>query len=444
MDADRDSEHQVLVDLLRSAWIVEAARARVYEVWARADGRFAASAVRAAAAAGIVARSLESRDLRPDHALVEPHAGWILELLSEDPAATPLADLFIARLGNWVDAHAGSFLDDGADEIRALSAEESAGLAFPSQMPPTPPFEPVATPHIEPQGDTLFRFAILADTHFGSPHAEEMVGAAISDINASGAELCIQLGDITDHGNRDEFRLAKKALDGIEMPLHMMMGNHDVYSYAERAMTGRSYFAETFGREPDGELIEHRGFRFAVLDSAEHILSPFTPFNMVTGKFMEGSGGAIVRGALSVPQHEILAQLAEPGSPPAFVFLHHPPQPFTSFPPVIFGLRDLDSGRLNAVVDSGNIWGVFVGHTHRNARPRTYDGVVVQEVAIPRDYPFGYALVDVSRTGYTYRFCQISDEELVRSTQGQLFHIQTRYSLGTETERAFTWTSRSG
>jgi 3',5'-cyclic AMP phosphodiesterase CpdA len=217
------------------------------------------------------------------------------------------------------------------------------------------------------------------------------------------------------------------------------MGNHDIYSYADSALAGRALYSEFFGRAPDGTLIEHRGVKFAVLDSAENAASPFAPFNLVTGTFMEGRGGAVVRGSLTVPQHEILAAIAEPGAGPAFVFLHHPPQPFTGFPPVLFGLRDQDSGRLHAVADSGNVWGVFAGHTHRNARTSEYGSVPVQEVGIPRDFPFGYALVDVAQSGYAYRFVQLSDERLLMEAYKGAGTIHRRYGLGTDRERSFVW-----
>jgi hypothetical protein len=225
------------------------------------------------------------------------------------------------------------------------------------------------------------------------------------------------------------------------MPVTTIMGNHDVYSMKEARLSGREYYGTAFGRPPDGAIIEHKGFRFAVLDSIEHAASPFGPYDLVAGRFVdEGEGGAIVRGSLSVPQHELLADIAAPGGDPSFVFLHHPPQPFTGFPPVLFGLRDADSGRLHAVIDSGNVWGVFAGHTHRNARTRTYGTVPAQEVAIPRDYPFGYALVDVTATGYAYRFVQLSDEALLRQAYGAASDIHRRYGLGDEEARGFSWT----
>jgi hypothetical protein len=436
-----DLSSEIITDLLRSSWIVESSRSALYLRWAEHDVRFESSAARAQARAEVVARSLDSKGRAPDADLVEPHTNWISSLVGDDPQETPLADLFVARLGDWVDSHAAPFLEGGADEMVRISAEEHATLAFPETLPAPPPFEPLDTRPIDPPGPVEFRFGILSDLHIGSAAGERMAKAAIKDLNDSGAELVVQLGDITDHGNKEEFELASTVLAELAMPFATMMGNHDVYSIEEERLSGREYYPASFGREPDGVLLEHKGVRFAVLDSVEIGASPFAPFDLVSGSFVEGPGGAVVRGSLTPPQHDILADVAAKASSPTFVFLHHPPQPFTSFPPVLFGLRDQDSGRLHATVDSGNVWGVFVGHTHRNARTRTYGTVPVQEVGIPRDYPFGYALVDVTKTGYSYRFAQLSDEDLLRRAYESAGRIHRRYGMGSEIERAFVWTT---
>ncbi|MGH2753238.1 MAG: metallophosphoesterase family protein, partial [Actinomycetota bacterium] len=353
-----------------------------------------------------------------------------------------LGPLFLARLGDWVEAHTSPFLlAADAEELQGSGDAERAGLRWPDSMPEVPPFEPLETPDPDPPGDVIFRFAILADMHIGSSAGEDRTRAAIADINASGADLAIQLGDITDHGEREEFERAREVLAGFEIPVTTMMGNHDVFSINEQRLSGREYYGATFGREPDGLLIEHKGFRLAVLDSIEHGASPFGPFDLVSGKFLESSGGAVVRGSLTPPQHDLLAEIAEPDGPPAFIFMHHPPQPFTSFPPIIFGLRDEDSGRLHATIDSGNVWGVFAGHTHRNARTRTYGDVPAQEVGIPRDFPFGYAFVDVTRRGYAYRFHQLSDQDLLRDAYAAAGAIHRRYGAGPELSRSFSWMS---
>jgi predicted phosphodiesterase len=427
---------ELVTDLLRSAWVVERARAEIFSTWAFAD-----SAARARRRADIVWNTLGSRVRRDDAALVGRHAGWIGSIAGAGPTDEPFGHAVMVRLGDWVDAHAGPMLETGVEELTALGDEEKSTLEFPSAWPEAPPFEPVAPVSVEPPGDVRLRVAIIGDLHFGSPHAEAMARAAFGDINASGASLAIQLGDVTDHGDRDEFELAALVLGELQMPVTTMLGNHDVLSYSEARLSGREYYASSFGREPDGVLLECEGYRFAVLDSAEHAASPFPNFDLVTGSFTEDRGGAVVRGVLTPEQHEILAEIAAPGSPPAFILLHHPVQPFTGFPPVLFGLRDVDSGRLHAVCDSGNVWGVFAGHTHRNARTRDFGRVPCQEVAVPRDFPFGYALVDVTERGYAYRFLQISDEELLREAYARTGRIQRRYALGSEAERGFVWSA---
>jgi predicted phosphodiesterase len=435
-----DVASEVIRDLLRSGWVIEKSRQAFYESWAKDEAAYADSAGRAAERADIVAEALTERGHRTDPGVVEAHAAWMHDLAGARPGDVPLGNFFAARVGDWVDGHCADFLGGGATRLKELGDVERAGLTFPSEMPPPPPFEPVPTVPVEPPGEVLFTFGILADLHFGSVMGEESARAAIADLNRSGAELVIQLGDITDHGQKEEYAAAMSALAELQMPYATMMGNHDVYSIAEERLSGKEYYPASFGREPDGVILEHKGMRFAVLDSVMHAASPYPAYNLASGAFLEGSSGAIVRGALSVAQHEILADVAAPGAAPAFVFLHHPPQPFAGFPPVLFGLRDEDSGRLHATVDSGNVWGVFAGHTHRNARTRNYGMVPAHEVAMPRDYPFGYALVDVTPNGYAYRFVQLSDEELLRTAYQTAGAIHRRYGLGTDAERGFSWT----
>ncbi|HEV3472959.1 MAG TPA: metallophosphoesterase [Actinomycetota bacterium] len=431
---------EVIRDLLRSAWIIERSRAEVYSGWSAKGSDLRAVAEGARARADVVAEALAARGTPTDEHVVGPHSDWMRLLAGDTADEVPLGRLFLARLGDWVDAHCKDFLGAGTDKLVELGDAERATLEFPTELPAAPPFEPVETVELSPPGEVLFRVGILADLHFGSARAEAAAQAAIADLNASGAELVVQLGDITDHGNKAEFELALNALARLEMPYATMMGNHDVYSIEEQRLSGREYYPTSFERAPDGLILEHKGFRFAVLDSVMHASSPYPAFDLASGTFLEGPGGAIVRGALSEPQHEILAEVSAPGAPPAFVFLHHPPQPFAGFPPVLFGLRDEDSGRLHATIDSGNVWAVFAGHTHRNARTRDFDGVVAQEVAMPRDYPFGYALVDVTEVGFAYRFVQLSDEELLQDLYQRAGQIHRRYGLGRPHERSFVWT----
>ncbi|MFP5353483.1 MAG: metallophosphoesterase family protein, partial [Actinomycetota bacterium] len=348
-----DLARETITDLLRSGWVIEAARSALYKDWASHEPDLSARADNAARRAELLEAALADLGRSPDTAIVEAHRGWIQSLAGDEPREVALGNLFVARLGDWVDAHTERFLGERGPQLRELGDRERALLRFPDDLPTPPPFEPLESPEVEPPGEVLFRFAILGDLHFGSPKGEERARAAIADVNASGAELVIQLGDLTDHGLRAEFDLAVKVLAELDIPCTTMMGNHDILSRDDQKLAGRSFYGSTFGREPDGVLLEHKGFRFAVLDSATEAASPFGPFDFITGAFTDGSGGAVVHGSLTVPQHDILADVAAPRTAPAFVFLHHPPQPFAGFPPILFGLREADSGRLHATADSG-------------------------------------------------------------------------------------------
>lgn len=438
-----DLASDLVADLLRAAWLVESARARTYQGWGADQPRYAASEARCRRRADLLRQTLAEHGRRPDEKLLAGHAAWMTSVVGASAGEVPLAELLAARLGDWVDAHAAVFCGEAEEEVRALGEEEKSAISFPSALPEPPPFHPLEIPEVRAPGRTVFRFAILGDLHIGSPYAEETARAAIAGINASGAELVVQLGDITNRGGRGEFEDAARVLAELEPPVTTMLGNHDVYSVGEARLAGRDYYSASFGREPDGVLFTHKGFAFAVLDSAEHAASPFAAFDLVSGSFTERAGGAVVRGTLTVPQHEILAEVAAPGAPPAFVFLHHPPQPFTAFPPILFGLREVDSGRLHAVVDSGNVWGVFAGHTHRSARTRTYGTVPAQEVPMPRDFPFAYALIDVSKNGYAYRIVQLADEDLLRRGYALSSQLHRRYAAGPVGERGFVWSADS-
>ena len=424
-------------DLLRAGWIIERSRTEVYRRWANQEPRFEAWAERTSERSDIIAAALEERGREPDHSFVAPHAQWMESVTGARPSEVPLAEMLLVRLGDWVVAHTEHFLVGSAERFAALAQMEHDSVEWPSRLDPPPPFEPLETEVVEPPGPPRCRIGLLGDLHIGSPGAEKLVAAAVEDLNASGAELVIQLGDIADNGERVEMETARDLLARLTMPWEVMIGNHDVYSVSEERLSGGRHFTDVFGRAPHGRMIEHAGWRMVLLDSAANVSSPFAPFNLLTGSFVEGRGGAVARGSISPEQHELLADVASPEAGPAFIFLHHPPQPFTAFPPLIFGLDERDSGRLHAVADSGNVWGVFAGHTHRNALLRSFGDVPVQEVSAPSDYPFGYALLDLCDEGFTFRFLQISDRTLLERASEETGVAQRRYSLGPRSARGW-------
>ena len=129
---------EIRTDLLRSSWVVEAARAEVYGSWAGEAPRFEAAQNRAFRRASIVEASLLSRPRKPDSELVAPHAAWMRSVAGDGGSDEPFAELFIVRLGDWAGAHIAPYLDDGAQELRTLGEEDRNAVEFPSALPPVP------------------------------------------------------------------------------------------------------------------------------------------------------------------------------------------------------------------------------------------------------------------------------------------------------------------
>src|SRR5258706_8401106 len=76
-----------------------------------------------------------------------------------------------------------------------------------------------------------FRFAWLSDTHVGSTTGEQDLRAAVRDINSlTGLSFVVISGDVTEYGSREQLRLAKEILDGLKLPCHVVLGNHDCQS----------------------------------------------------------------------------------------------------------------------------------------------------------------------------------------------------------------------
>lgn len=112
---------------------------------------------------------------------------------------------------------------------------------------------------IEPPGAARapLRFAWLSDTHIGSDRGAGDLKASVADINRqSGLSFVLVTGDVTDMGLYANFRAAKDILDGLDVPYHIIPGNHDT-KWSE---SGGSDFRRIWG--DDRFVFESGGFRF--------------------------------------------------------------------------------------------------------------------------------------------------------------------------------------
>jgi outer membrane protein assembly factor BamB/predicted phosphodiesterase len=108
-----------------------------------------------------------------------------------------------------------------------------------------------------PAEAAAFRFAWLSDTHIGSETAADDLRASVRDINATpDLRFVIVSGDVTEYGSLEQFRLAKQILSGLNIPCHLVPGNHD----CKWSESGATDFARVFGA--DRFQFEYGGYRF--------------------------------------------------------------------------------------------------------------------------------------------------------------------------------------
>jgi 3',5'-cyclic AMP phosphodiesterase CpdA len=219
--------------------------------------------------------------------------------------------------------------------------------------------------------------------------------SCVAHINAhhADARFCVLSGDLTNEGTPGAYRALKAILDGLSVPYHVMIGNHD----------NRAALLAAFPETPRDEggfvqyALETPAGRLLVLDTVE----PGTH-----------GGSYCPRRAAWLGD-----RLAEAGDGPVYIFMHHPPFPIGLPAMDRMGLDDPEpfvtavAGRATAA----NIRHIFFGHVHRavsgswrgiafSALPSTVHQVAldfetVSPVPKTREPPaYGVILIEPDRT----------------------------------------------
>jgi len=111
--------------------------------------------------------------------------------------------------------------------------------------------------------NSRFFFAWLSDTHVGSSTGADDLRSSVRDLNTMDSVSFVLLsGDITELGWNAEFDTAKKILDELKKPYHIIPGNHDT-KWSESGCTN---FSQVFGS--DRFDFEYAGFKFIGLQEA--------------------------------------------------------------------------------------------------------------------------------------------------------------------------------
>jgi len=240
-------------------------------------------------------------------------------------------------------------------------------------------------PHILPAGETNYGLDPSARLRM----AVESIAARHGPHGPAPAEFVIITGDLTHHGQPAAYVELRSILDGLPMPFHLMLGNHDE----------REYFRAAFPASP----VDEDGFVQQAIETDAGL------FILLDTKTEGTHAGALCDRRLAW----LAARLTESAGP-VFLFLHHPP--------MAVGISRMDripllnAGELDAVLEPhrGRIRHLFHGHLHRplggswKGIPFTSLRGTAHQVALdlseretaPGSHePAGYALVRITEEG---------------------------------------------
>ncbi len=112
-----------------------------------------------------------------------------------------------------------------------------------------------------------FKFALITDTHIGSPDNNEDLFRTVKDINSQkDIAFVIVSGDVTEFGSYNELRMAKCLLDDLDVPWHILPGGNHDSNWSE---SGTNDFLRVFGNETFG--FDYNGYKFIGLASGPNM-----------------------------------------------------------------------------------------------------------------------------------------------------------------------------
>ncbi|HVW47667.1 MAG TPA: metallophosphoesterase [Solirubrobacterales bacterium] len=151
----------------------------------------------------------------------------------------------------------------------------------------------------------------LSDLHLGDrpkhgadPTSSLEAVLAALDRLPNRLDAIVVTGDLTDHGRRKEYRLARELLDGTGLPVHVMPGNHD-----DRAKLREAFALPGDGDAPVDYEVDLGPLALVVVDST-------APGEEEPGRFEPAQLERLDR---------VLADIGE--EKPTIVAMHHSPLP---------------------------------------------------------------------------------------------------------------------
>lgn len=367
------------------------------------------------------------------------HAAWLGQMIGSPQETGSVGWFFLQRLGTFVDAHLAAELEpDVITKLRALSEPDAKDVEqeiAKSGLPPAPPPEWPGAEKAVAAGKPVARIGIIGDPHVGLEAASRTFPAVLRDVAEASVDAAVVIGDITQDGRVAYYETAKRMLADFAPPTILTLGNHDMWGGGTPEAVGLDRFVKIFGLPSYGTL-EVGGVTLIVINSADPSPSRFPPFDLTSGIFSDKPHESVPGGHIS---HDVAVWMASLPVPegPSFIFLHHPPYPYLGFPPLLFGLDEESTDLLTELATRVDAEAIFCGHTHRSAL--TYlNEVPVFEVPSTKEWPFGFGVIDVTKTDWAYNLESMTDQRLIEDLSGSSGALFRRYARGPDEARAYS------
>jgi 3',5'-cyclic-AMP phosphodiesterase len=167
--------------------------------------------------------------------------------------------------------------------------------------------------------DNIVRIAILSDLHIQDParskvayHYNAKAEKAIVDVLSNKPDLVLVVGDITHHGFKEEYEIAKRLFQPFRdrhIPVHVTMGNHEFYN----------------NKVTDSQALELFMKEFELPTPYHNIVQDSVHLILLSPEFLYGREHARDWARLSADQLNWFKQVLEQHpNIPTFVFLHQP------------------------------------------------------------------------------------------------------------------------
>jgi 3',5'-cyclic AMP phosphodiesterase CpdA len=304
-----------------------------------------------------------------------------------------------------------------------------------------------------PKGRLLARIAVLNDLHVGErcsgtisgdpensvpdcytvpDYAYKMVDAALTEVAGTRSDLLVANGDLTDRGRDQEVKRALERLRKTKLELLITRGNHDRRLPGDCDVDGDCLRSQAFPGQEAGDsvlrTVKRIGGQVAVvgLDSC----------NPDTGR------GRLDLGDQPAWLDGTLAKLKAEGRI-VIVAFHHPilgkTEPIRFSDGVVEGQAEI----LGVLARHDHVKLVINGHTHRNNLgfdPTIGARLPFLENGAVKEYPAGYALLDVYETGIVRTFHRPDSDfsrEWVNISAKQIEGIHPSLTRGSLGSRAF-------